>query len=178
MCQLHDVPLNKYLMELTESFKSQRRENAIGKPAASCQGLNGKGTWVLNQQVQVDQDGNQLAEESTEFIWLGKYTSRYNVVPQKYAAPIETPLNPDSLGDVLKQLKKCSGMLKARKPVVIIDVSFNCGVTFCLFQPATNIGSPKEGIHLYCKIIFRRTFQIIENYVVSNPYFIRRDQGC
>lgn len=33
MCQLHDVPLNKYLMELTDDFKSHSGENAVGKIA-------------------------------------------------------------------------------------------------------------------------------------------------
>lgn len=82
MCQLHDVALNRYL-ELTEAFKSQRQENAIGKEAAYCQGLNGKNTWFLNASVQVDQHGNQLGEESTQFVWLGKYASRFNIAPEK-----------------------------------------------------------------------------------------------
>lgn len=79
MCQLHDAPLNKYLMEITDEFKSQSRENALGKAAATCQGLNAENTWVLKEEVQLDQHRNQLGED----------TSRYNVVPQKYAADIE-----------------------------------------------------------------------------------------
>ena len=109
MCQLHDAALNKYLMDLTDEFKSQSRENAVGKTAATCQGLNAQNTWVLNEDVQLDQHGNQLGEDTTGFVWLGKFTSRYNVVPQKYAADIETPLRSESLSDVLKRLKKCSG---------------------------------------------------------------------
>lgn len=110
MCQLHHLALNRYLMELTEAFKSQSQENATGKEAAYCQGLNGQNTWVLNASVQVDQHGNQLGEESTQFVWLGKYASRFNIVPEKYAAEIVTPLGGERLDGVLMQLQQCSGM--------------------------------------------------------------------
>ena len=59
MCQLHDVDLNQYITELTDSFKRQRHGNAITKEAAHCQGLNGRKTRMLNESVQVDQHGNQ-----------------------------------------------------------------------------------------------------------------------
>lgn len=102
MCQLHDVPLS------TDDFKSHSRENAVGKIAATCQGLNGD-TWVLNDMVQVDQDGNQLGVKSTPYVWLGKYTSISGIVPQKYAANIVTPLKNECLGEVLGSLKQCLG---------------------------------------------------------------------
>ncbi|KAL9987554.1 hypothetical protein ACROYT_G001882 [Oculina patagonica] len=109
MCQLQDVPLNKYLMALTDDFKSQSRENALGKTAATCQGLNENNIWILNEDIQLDEHGNQLGLDTTNIVWLGKYTSRYNVVPQKYAADVTTPLRSESLIDVLKRLRKCSG---------------------------------------------------------------------
>lgn len=108
MCQLHDVDLTKYIMELTDSFKRQRQENAITKEAANCQGLNGHNRWVLNESVQVEQHRHQFREGSTHFVWLGKYTSQYNIVPGKYGAQISTPL-----GD---NLFKKPGKLLSNKP--------------------------------------------------------------
>ena len=116
MCQLHDVDLTKYIMELTDSFKRQRQENAITKEAAYCQGLDGQNTWVLNKSVQVEQHRHQLGEGSTQFVWLGKYTSQYNIVPGKYRAQISTPLGDNLLDAVLMQVQKCSGKLLSNKP--------------------------------------------------------------
>ena len=116
MCQLHDVALNRYIMELTKSFNSQKQENTIIKEAAYCQGLNGQKTWVLNESVQVDQHGNQLGEGSTQFVWLAKYTSWYNIVPEKYAAEILTPCGVERLDAVLMQVQKCSGTSLSNKP--------------------------------------------------------------
>lgn len=110
MCQLHHLALNRYLMELTEEFKSESQENATGKEVAYCQGLNGQNTWVLNASVQADQHGNQLGEESTQFVWLGKYASRFNIVSEKYAAEIVTPLGGERLDGVVMQLQQCSYM--------------------------------------------------------------------
>ena len=60
--------------------------------------------------VQVDQHGNQLGDESTQFVWLGKYASRFNIVPEKYAAEIVTPLGGERLDGVLMQLQQCACM--------------------------------------------------------------------
>jgi hypothetical protein len=49
-------------MELTDEFKAQGSGNIEGKQAASCHGLNGGDVWVLNETVQLDRFGNQLAE--------------------------------------------------------------------------------------------------------------------
>lgn len=48
----------------------------VGKAAVTCQGLNAQNTWVLN------------GDDITGFVLLGKFTSRYNVVSQKYPANI------------------------------------------------------------------------------------------
>lgn len=93
-------------MELTDSFKRQRQENAITKEAAYCQGLNGHNRWVLNESVQVEQHRHQLGEGSTQF----------NIVPGEYGVQISTPLGDNLLDAVLMQVQKCSGKLLSNKP--------------------------------------------------------------
>lgn len=111
MCQLHDVALNRYIMELTDEFKSQGAGNLEGKLAASCHGLNGN-VWILNESVQIDRFGNQLAQENTKFVWLGNFISRDGVVPKKYQSSIATPLDEDAIKKVLHALSKCLGNYK------------------------------------------------------------------
>lgn len=110
MCQLHAVSLNRYLMELTDEFTRERRESHRWKFAAECQGLNDD-IWVLNENVQVDQCGNLLAEWSTKFVWLGRLVSRECVVPHKLAAEIATPLGATGLVNILDSLRMSSGKL-------------------------------------------------------------------
>ena len=75
-------------MQLTDDFKSKSRENAEGKVAASCQGLN-EGIWVLNSDTQIDQHGNLLADDATKFIWLGKYVAeRSGILSDKHEEDI------------------------------------------------------------------------------------------
>ena len=81
---------------------------------------------MLNESVQVDQHGNQLGEGSTQFVWFGKYTSRYNIVPEKYAAQISTQFGDESLDAFLMQVQKCSGKLSSNKP--------QSGVKFIFFK--------------------------------------------
>ena len=69
--------------------------------------------WVLNENVQVDQFCNLLAEWSiaTKHVWLGRLVSRGDVVPHKLAAEIATPLGPSGLENIFESLKICSGKL-------------------------------------------------------------------
>lgn len=61
MCQFQDALLkNKFLMEITDKLKSECRENALGKTAAMCQGLNEQNIWVLNKKFQLDHQRYQL----------------------------------------------------------------------------------------------------------------------
>lgn len=110
MCQLHAVSLNRYLMQLTDDFKRERRdEDARWKYAAECQGRNDGDIWVLNEEVQIDQYGNLLAAWSTKYVWLGRLIARESVVPHKLASEIATPLGAMGLSSILTSLKKCSG---------------------------------------------------------------------
>ncbi|KAK3745268.1 hypothetical protein QZH41_003745 [Actinostola sp. cb2023] len=106
MCQLHDVALNRYIMDLTDTFKAHSTQNAQGKEAAFCHGRN-KDVWVLNDKIQIDSFGNQLDE--TDFVWLGNFMARDCIVPNKYASEISMPLADNALPKVFKALEKCLG---------------------------------------------------------------------
>lgn len=107
MCQLHDVVLSRYIMQLTDNFRAESIQNARGQQAAKFHGKNGN-LWMLNEEVLVDKHGNQL-EGTTDLVWLGKYITRPCVVPDKYASQITTPLSPAGLDGVLRRLQKCLG---------------------------------------------------------------------
>ena len=104
MSQLHLVSLNRYLMHLTEEFQRQRREDEIWKYAAECQGHNDGDIWVLNESVQIDQQGNLLAQWSNKYVWLGRLFSRPDiVVPNKFASEIATPLGLSGLSNIMSR---------------------------------------------------------------------------
>jgi hypothetical protein len=108
MSQLHDVAVNRYIMDLTDIFKAQSTQNAQGKEAAFCHGRN-KDVWVLNDQIQLDKFGNQLAQDQTDYVWLGNFMAKDCIVPKKYASEISMPLDDNALPKVFKSLKKCFG---------------------------------------------------------------------
>jgi hypothetical protein len=103
MCQLHDVALNRYIIDLTDTFKAQSTQNAQGKEAAFSHGRN-KDIWVLNDQIQIDKFGNQLAQDETDYVWMGNFMARDCIVPNKYAS--EMPLDDNALPKVFKSLEK------------------------------------------------------------------------
>lgn len=74
----------------------------------------------MNASVQVNQHGNQLGEESTQFVWLGKFALQFNIVPEKCAAELVTPLGGERLDAVLMQLQECSGMSLINAPHSLI----------------------------------------------------------
>ena len=103
-CQLFDGELNKYIMRMADEY-FQRNPEARYKPriAAEKHGRQNDGkTWVLSEFCQIDEDGDQLDENDSIYIWMGHYLSSKSIYPLK----IVVPLKKKSFASLLKKLKK------------------------------------------------------------------------
>jgi hypothetical protein len=83
----------------------QRNPEARHKPrfAAEKHGRQSDGkTWVLNENCQIDEDGDQLDENDSRYIWMGDYISSKSI----YSLKIVVPLKKKSFSSLLKRLKK------------------------------------------------------------------------
>jgi hypothetical protein len=97
MCQLYNGELNKYIMNLTNQFCRKQLELGVPKlryvkQAAECLGRQpGSGVWVLNADVHLNEDGEHIPINDSEYIWLGPMiTNRTlpNVAPASDAASV------------------------------------------------------------------------------------------
>lgn len=95
MCQLYSAELNKYVMKLTNEFCREQASlgipfNQYVKKAAECLGRQPRSNiWVLNEDVQLTEDGELIPSTETEYIWLGGMVGNRalsNVAPADDAA--------------------------------------------------------------------------------------------
>ena len=74
MCQLYNGELNKYIMNLTNEFCRKRLELGVPKvqyvkQAAECLGQKpGSRVWVLNEHVQLDEEGECIPIIDSKYI--------------------------------------------------------------------------------------------------------------
>jgi hypothetical protein len=103
-CQLRDQDLNKYLMRLAGDFQ---RNNPDGfrnpKIVPAWHGRQEDQIWVLNDECQIDKDGNLINVEDSPYKWLTKYTGNKQL--QKLESRIKLPLRKKSLANGLRVLK-------------------------------------------------------------------------
>lgn len=95
--QLYNGELNKYIMNLTNNFCQKQLELGVPKgsyvkQAAECLGQQpGSQVWVLNKDVQLNNNGEFIPNEASKFIWLGAIISTKslaNVAPASDAAKV------------------------------------------------------------------------------------------
>ena len=117
MCQLYSVELNKYIMNLTNTFCREQVEQGMDrvqyiKKAAVCLGRQpDSNVWVLNDKVHLDTSGKQIATDMSEYIWLGSMIGNRrnlsNVAPPSDAAVIPMKEQPKvALNRTLTSLKE------------------------------------------------------------------------
>ncbi len=100
MCQLYSAELSKLLINMTNSFCREQLRQQIPriqymKKAAVCLGKQpDSDIWVLNDTVQLTGSGIKVAQEDSEFIWLGSMIGNRklpNVAPASDAALVPDP---------------------------------------------------------------------------------------
>ena len=117
MCQLYSVELNKYIMNLTNTFCREQVEQGMDrvqyiKKAAVCLGRQpDSNVWVLNDKVHLDTSGKQIPTDMSEYIWLGSMIGNRrnlsNVAPPSDAAMIPMKEQPKvALDRTLTSLKE------------------------------------------------------------------------
>ena len=81
MCQLYSAELNKYIMNLTNNFCWKQLELGVPKvkyvkKGAECLGRQpGSNMWVLNNNIYLNDEGESLSTDDSEYIWLGTMLS-------------------------------------------------------------------------------------------------------
>ena len=97
MCQLYNAELNKYVMKLINDFGRKQIQNGVPrlqyvKKAAECLGRQpGSKIWVLNSEIQVDDNGDLITPDESPYIWIGGMIGNRNfgnVAPAEDAAII------------------------------------------------------------------------------------------
>ena len=116
-CQLSDMELNKYVMNLTTAFCRNQQEANVPrssyiKIAAACLGRQpGSDIWVLNERVQFHSNGEKLSVNESPYVWLGALIGRRNLP----GVPInsDAAIMPDKTEDPKEALSCTLQALKA-----------------------------------------------------------------
>ena len=104
-CQLFDGELNKYIMQMADQY-FQRNPEARQNPriAAEQHGRQNDGkTWVLNQHCQINEEGNQLDENDSKYIWMENYL--ISKTTDMCRSKIVVPLKKKAFASLLGKLK-------------------------------------------------------------------------
>ena len=103
-CQLYDNELNKYIMNLVDNFfetNPTARTNPMIATQTHGRQADGK-TWVLNEEFQIDQDGDEI--EGSKYLWIEEYFPS-NKEMALCRSNLISPLKPRAFETLLKKLK-------------------------------------------------------------------------
>ncbi len=106
-CQLGDQDLNRYIMRVAGEFQ-MNNPDAFQSPkiVPSWHGKQEDNIWVLNEQCQIDQHGNQINVDDSHYRWLVNYIAIGDKRLRKLESTVKLPLRKKSLANALKILKK------------------------------------------------------------------------
>jgi hypothetical protein len=106
-CQLFDGELNKYIMQLADHyFQEHPMARQRPKIAVEQHGRQSDGkTWVLNEKIQINEDGDQIDEIDSPYVWIMDYVTQVKST-ELCRSNIKVPLKKKTFCFLLKKLKK------------------------------------------------------------------------
>ena len=84
---MNDTQLSEFFQE-----KKRKTENVSKKHAVSSAGHQPDGTWVLSEDVQVDDNGELIPGEMSSYVWIGHLYQSVNIAGCSKRCSIQLPL--------------------------------------------------------------------------------------